>query len=612
MGGDDVFDLEDFLRHLSTGPGVYRMLDAAGEVIYVGKARNLKNRVSSYFRPGADHSPKTRVMVSRVARVEVTLTHTETEALILENTLIKRHRPRYNILYRDDKSYPYVHLSADDYPRLAFYRGARREEGRFFGPYPNSGAVRETLNLLQKLFRLRSCENSVFANRSRPCLQYQIERCSAPCVGLIDTQRYEEDVRHAVLFLQGRDEEVLALLEARMNAAAEALEFERAALYRDQIARLRQVQAQQYVSGDRGDLDVVALACQGGQCCVQLFLIRNGQNLGNKAFYPRLPEGEGGEGEVLAAFLGQYYLGAEREIPAEILLSHEPAEAAWLSAALSDRAGRRVHLVHRVRGHRARWVTMALHNAQSALNARLAGRAGLARRFQALQAALGLDEVPQRLECFDISHTRGEATVASCVVFDQEGPRKSDYRRFNIEGITPGDDYAAMRQALTRRYRRLKAGEAPLPDLLIIDGGRGQLAQAEAVLAELGIGGVRLLGVAKGEARHPGEERLFLSTSGAPLILPADSPALHLIQQIRDEAHRFAIGAHRQRRAKARRRSPLEEIPGLGPKRRQALLRRFGGLQGVSRAGIDDLARVKGISRALAERIYHHFHGNPS
>ena len=604
------FDLDHFLRHLSTGPGVYRMLDASGEVIYVGKAKNLKARVSSYFQ-GKDPSPKTRAMVARVARVEVTLTHTETEALILENTLIKRHRPRYNILYRDDKSYPYLHLTAGDYPRLALYRGARREGGRYFGPYPSAGAVRESLNLLQRLFRLRSCEDSVFRNRSRPCLQYQIERCSAPCVGYIDPQTYAEDVRHATLFLEGRDAEVVTILEQRMNAAAEALEFERAALYRDQIAALRQVQAQQYVSGERGDLDVVAAACRGGQCCVQVFFVRHGVNLGNKAFFPRLPEGEAGEAEALAAFLGQYYLGeGSREIPAEIIVGHPLVERELLATALSERAGRKVRLVERVRGQRARWLEMARRNAETALATRLASRDHLARRFEALQAALDLPEVPRRLECFDISHTRGEATVASCVVFEQDGPLKSHYRRFNIEGITPGDDFAAMRQALERRYRRLKQGEAPLPDLLIIDGGKGQLAQARSVLDELGIDGVALLGVAKGPERKPGRETLFLSPQGAPIILPADSPALHLIQQIRDEAHRFAIEGHRRRRAKARGRSPLEEIPGLGPKRRQALLRHFGGLQGVSRAGVEDLARVKGVSRALAERIYHHFHGD--
>jgi len=604
------FDLEHFLRHLSTGPGVYRMLDERGEVIYVGKARNLKNRVSSYFQ-GKDPSPKTRAMVARVARIEVTLTHTETEALILENTLIKRHRPRYNILYRDDKSYPYVHLSAGRFPRLAYYRGARRGGGRFFGPYPSAGAVRESLNLLQRLFRLRTCEDTVFRNRTRPCLQYQIERCSAPCVGLVDAEDYAEDVRHAVLFLEGRDEEVAALLEQRMNAAAEALEYERAALYRDQIAALRQVQSHQYVSGERGDLDVIAAACQGGQCCIQVFFVRHGQNLGNKAFHPRLPEGEGGAAEALAAFLGQYYLGeTAREVPAEILLSHPLEDAALLEAALSERAGRRVRLTHRVRAHRARWLEMARRNAEAALATRLASRESLAQRFAALQAALDLPETPRRLECFDISHTRGEATVAACVVFEQDGPRKSDYRRFNIEGITPGDDYAAMRQALERRYRRLQAGEGVLPDVLLVDGGKGQLAQARAVLDELGVQGVYLLGVAKGPGRKPGLETLFLSPGEAPIILPPDSPALHLVQQIRDEAHRFAIEGHRKRRAKTRGRSPLEEIPGLGPKRRQSLLRQFGGLQGVSRAGIDDLARVRGISRALAERIYHHFHGD--
>ncbi len=603
------FDIQDFLRHLSTGPGVYCMLDAAGEVIYVGKARNLKSRVSSYFQ-SKDHSPKTRAMLARVARVEVTLTHTETEALILENTLIKRHRPRYNILYRDDKSYPYLHLSADEYPRLAVYRGPRDGGGRYFGPYPNAGAVRESVNLLQKLFRLRGCENSVFRNRSRPCLQYQIERCSAPCVGLIDPARYAEDVRHAVLFLEGRDQEVLDVLERRMNEAAQALEFERAALYRDQIAALREVQAHQYVSGERGDLDVIAASCRDGQCSLQLLMVRHGQVLGTRSHFPRLPEGDGGEGEVIAAFLGQHYLsGKGREIPSEILVSHPLPEAELLAAALADRCGRRVRLAHRVRGVRARWLELARRNAHTALASRLAGRATLEHRFQALEAALGLPRL-RRIECFDISHTQGEATVAACVVFDREGPVKSHYRRFNIRDVTPGDDYAAMGQALERRFRRLQAGEGVRPDLLLIDGGRGQLAQAREVLTALGVHELPMVGVAKGPQRRPGEETLFLAPEGTPLILPPDSPALHLIQQIRDEAHRFAIEGHRKRRAKARTRSPLEEIPGLGPKRRQRLLQRFGGLQGIRKAGIEDLAQVKGISRALAERIYHHFHGS--
>lgn len=606
-----AFDPKAFLAHLSSRPGVYRMLDGEGAVIYVGKARNLKRRVASYFRGRADN-PKVRAMVAQVRDIEVTVTHTETEALILENHLIKALRPRYNVLLRDDKSYPYIHLSDDEFPRLGVHRGSRSRPGRYFGPYPSAGAVKESLSLLQKLFPVRQCENGFYRNRSRPCLQYQIERCSGPCVGLVDRETYMEDVRHAVLFLEGRSSQVIDDLAQRMEAASAALEFEAAARYRDQIARLSRVQEKQYVSGERGDLDVVAAVTRAGVACVQVFSIRGGRNLGNKAFFPRNAE-QVAVGEVLGAFLPQYYLGHnDRGVPPEVLVNAEPEDAGMLAAALGEQSGRQVAIRSRLRGERARWVAMAVENAEHALGSRLAAKTDLSGRFEALQEALGLEAVPQRMECFDISHTGGEAAVASCVVFDQEGPVKSDYRRFNIRDIEPGDDYAAMQQALERRFRRLKEGEGPMPDLLLVDGGKGQLARAEQVLEELQVVDVAVVGVAKGPTRKPGLEQLFLSGHEAPIILPADSPALHLIQHIRDEAHRFAITGHRGRRGRQRRTSSLEEIPGLGPKRRRELLRQFGGLQEVARAGVEDLSRVSGISRRLAQRIYETFHSGDS
>ena len=603
---DTGFDSAHCLRHLTRLPGVYRMIGGDGKVLYVGKAKNLKNRVSSYFRDAARLSPRIASMVSQVANIEVTVTNTEAEALLLENNLIKEHRPRYNVLLRDDKSYPYIFVSLKDtYPRLAFHRGARREQGRYFGPYPSSGAVRETLNLLQKLFLVRQCEDSFFRNRSRPCLQYQIKRCTAPCVRLISEADYRRDVEHAVQFLEGKSEAIIEDLVRQMEDAAERLEYEKAAHYRDQIENLRKISERQYVAGGDGDLDIVACEIRSGVACVQVFSIRGGHNLGNKSFFPSLPESLS-EAEVVGAFLGQYYL--VREVPGEILVSHEPTEKSLLEEMLGLRRGRKVAISAQVRGERARWVELARRNVGHALDARLASKAGMQQRYEALQEELDLDAIPARMECFDISHTQGEATVASCVVFDGEGPRKSDYRRFNIEGIEPGDDYAAMRQALTRRYRRLKEGEAPLPDILFIDGGKGQVRQAHEVLEELQVEGVTIIGIAKGEERKPGLETLILSGQTAPTILPANSPALHLIQQIRDEAHRFAITGHRQRRAKARTTSPLEAIPGLGPKRRQGLLKRFGGLRGVSAASAEELAKVPGISRDLAQRIYDEFH----
>jgi excinuclease ABC subunit C len=604
------FDSKAFLKTLTARPGVYRMYDAAGEILYVGKARNLKKRVASYFTLG-DSSPKTQALVAQIRHIEVTVTHTEGEALLLENNLIKALQPRYNILLRDDKGYPYIHLSDDEFPRLSFYRGRRGRSGRYFGPYPSSNAVRESLNLMQKLFPVRQCDNTFYSNRSRACLQYQIKRCSGPCVGLVTRERYLEQVHHAVMFLEGKNSEVIDELARRMEAVAAELDFEAAALYRDQIANLRRVQERQYISGSAGvDCDVIAVASAAGAACVQVFFIRGGHNLGNKTFYPRNAAGAD-TAELLSAFLSQYYLTdaqGERPIPPEILLGQPVDEEGALAEILSAQAGRRVTLGSRLRGERARWVEMARTNAQHALTAHLASKANLLGRFEALQEALQLEAMPQRIECFDISHTMGERTVASCVVFDWEGPVKSDYRRYNIDNITPGDDYAAMHQALSRRFRRLQEGEGKAPDVLLIDGGKGQVQQAHDVLEELAVAGILVVGVAKGPTRKAGLEQLVLSVGEAPTILPPESPALHLIQQVRDEAHRFAITGHRQRRAKARRTSSLEDIPGLGPKRRQQLLRQFGGLQEVARAGVEDLAKVQGISRQLAQRIYDALH----
>ncbi len=606
------FNAEEFLKLAPSNPGVYRMLNDKGEVIYVGKAKNLKKRLSSYFLRNLD-SPKTQVLVSLIRDIQLTVTHTENEALLLENNLIKNLRPRYNVVFRDDKSYPYIYLSlGQTYPRLAVHRGAQRNPGRYFGPYASAVAVRETLHLLQKVFPVRQCEDSFFKNRSRPCLQYQIKRCTAPCVDLISEAQYQEDVRHVVMFLEGKSNSVADELVKRMDEAALQLAYEKAAQLRDQIANLRRVQERQYVSSKGGDIDVVAIAKNEGMACVQLFAIRGGRNLGNRSYFPKHVETQT-EGTILDAFIAQHYFSGlagqtVRDLPDEILLSHEPESREWLMLALNEQAGRKISLSTNCRGDRARWVQMAVQNAELALKSRLSNQATMTHRFESLQESLELSELPQRLECFDISHSMGEATVASCVVFDGQGPRKSDYRRFNIEGITPGDDYAAMHQALTRRYKRIKEGEGVLPDVLFIDGGKGQVTQAETVMEELQIDSVFLVGVAKGAARKAGQETLCLASTGKELMLPADHPALHLIQQIRDEAHRFAITGHRQRRGKARNTSPLEDIPGLGPKRRQSLLRQFGGLQEVARAGVEDLMRVQGISKDLAQSIYDAFH----
>ncbi|HQY54570.1 MAG: excinuclease ABC subunit UvrC [Dokdonella sp.] len=599
------FDGKAFVANLSSAPGVYRMLGASGDLLYVGKAGNLKKRVGSYFlKPSMQ--PRIATMVAQIHQIEITLTRTEAEALLLEAQLIKSLRPRYNILLRDDKSYPYIHLTAGDFPRLVFHRGARTGGGRYFGPYPSAIAVRETLSLLQKLFRIRNCEDSFFKNRSRPCLQYQIGRCSAPCVNLISVADYQASVRHAILFLEGKSTTLLDELVAQMEEASTRLDFERAALMRDRIAAVRKVQANHYVQGAGRDMDILACTIGNGIACVSVMFFREGISLGSRDFFPRLGL-DADEATVIASFLGQYYL--ERPVPAELILSHAPEDMRLLSEALGEHAGHKVELKASVRSDRARFLDMAVTNSAAALAARLASRQTLLKRFEALRDLLQLDELPQRIECFDISHTMGEATVASCVVFGIEGPEKSQYRRFNISGITGGDDYAAMHQALERRYKRIQAGEGLLPDILLIDGGLGQVRQALDVLATLGVEGVRVVGVAKGEARKAGHESLILGDSGRTLWPGPESAASHLIQSVRDEAHRFAITGHRGRREKAREASSLEEVAGVGAKRRAALLRQFGGLAGVTRAGVEELMQVNGINRELAERIYAALHG---
>jgi len=598
------FDGKAFARGLSTAPGVYRMYAADGSVLYVGKAGALRKRVASYFN-SSPKSPRTRAMLAQVARMEVTVTRTEAEALLLENQLIKSLKPRYNVLLRDDKSYPYVLLTQEAWPRIAMHRGARSVPGRYFGPYTSVGAVRETLNVMQKLFRLRTCEDSVFRNRSRPCLQYQIGRCTAPCVGLVGAEEYAESVRRAGLFLDGRSDELTRELGEAMEAASARLDFEEAARLRDLIADIRTVQARQYVDGDAADLDVLACAMQGSLACVLLLVFRDGRNLGTRAFFPKT-NGATDPAEVLAAFVSQYY--AAHPPPREIVLDRAIEDVELLQEAFPVAAGRKVAIKTSVRGERARYLEMARRNAALALASEAGSQATQRLRLAALQELLGLEEPPQRIECFDISHTMGEATVASCVVFDAEGAVRGQYRRYNITGITPGDDYAAMHQALERRFRRAATGDGVLPDVLLIDGGAGQVAQAKAVLADLGIDGVAVVGVAKGPGRRPGHEALLLP-DGREARPGPDSPALHLVQQVRDEAHRFAITGHRGRRQKARATSRLEDIPGIGPRRRASLLRHFGGLAGLKAAGEEEIAQVEGISRALAARIYATLHG---
>jgi len=599
-----MFDSKTFLAGLSHLPGVYRMFNNAGEVIYVGKARDLKKRVSSYFQK-TDLVPRTCLMVSQIASIETTVTRSEVEALLLENNLIKSLTPRFNILFRDDKSYPFIVLTGHRFPRLGYYRGVQHKGNQYFGPFPNAGAVKESIQLLQKVFRLRTCEDSVFNNRSRPCLLQQIQRCTAPCVGLIDAESYRADVHNAALLMQGKDQQVMESITQKMQAAAQQYRFEEAALFRDQIGALRRVQEKQYVSSGSGaDADVVACFEQQGVVCVNLVMVRGGRHLGDKSFFPS-NAGQNDTAAALEAFLEQHYLS--QPVPRQIFVSEE-IDGEALETLLSEKARHKVQISWRVTGERRVWLEMALTNARLAVEQRLSQQANQETRLAALQQVLGLEVDAQRIECFDISHTMGEATVASCVVFDQGAMRNGDYRRYNITGITPGDDFAAMRSALKRRYSKIAAGEGRMPDLILIDGGKGQLGVALEVLAELGLNDVAIVGVAKGEARKPGLEQLIFPGDAKALQLPQDSPALHLIQQIRDEAHRFAISGHRAKRGKARIHSSLEDISGIGAKRRQRLLARFGGLKGVFDASVDELTQVEGISRTLAEKIYQELH----
>ncbi|MBS1184726.1 MAG: Excinuclease subunit [Proteobacteria bacterium] len=594
---------KDFLASLPTLPGVYRMIDAAGAVLYVGKAKDLKKRVSSYFQK-SDQSPRIRLMLKSVDHIDTTVTRTEAEALLLENNLIKGLKPRFNILFRDDKSYPYLLLTGHRFPRLAYFRGTPKKSDQAFGPYPNSYAVRESIQLLQKVFQLRTCEDTVFANRSRPCLLHQIKRCTAPCVGHITPETYARDVIEAAQLLHGEASALTEAITTQMNAAAEKLDFETAAFLRDRLRMLATVREKQFVdtTGSEADADVVAVAEAGGVMAVNLTMIRGGRHLGDRSFFPQ--HGEGATlAETLYAFIAQHYL--DHPIPARILVS-EAIETDALEALLSEQAGKKIQIQHRVTGERRVWLTMAQANARLSAERRSADRANQSQRLAALRETLDLPAL-NRIECFDISHTMGEATVASCVVYEGDDLKKSDYRRYNISGITPGDDYAAMHAALTKRFHKSVEESGVLPDLLLIDGGKGQVAMAVEAMAELGLNDVPLLGVAKGEARKPGLETLIFA-DGRELNLAKDHPGFHLIQQVRDEAHRFAITGHRAKRGKARLQSTLEDIAGIGPKRRKQLLEHFGGLQGVRNAGIDALASVNGISRELAETIYNTLH----
>ncbi len=603
---ESTFDPQLFLKTVTQRPGVYQMLNANGDTIYVGKAGNLKKRVSSYFQkdPG---SAKTRIMVAQIANVELTVTNNEIEALILENNLIKEKRPRYNILLRDDKSYPFVHITTDqEFPRVSYRRGGKKTSGKTIGPYPHAGAVKKSLRYIQKLFKVRQCEDSYFKNRSRPCLQYQINRCTAPCVGLVDEKEYRRDVEMTIKVLEGRTNEVISGLADDMERASSELQFETAARLRDQIKNLKSVNQSQYVEGGKGNIDVVACFQKSGKSCIQIFFIRNGLSLGNKAFFPSAPADSSAE-EVLNSFVSQYYL--QHEVPDRIVTQYKVDDVELVQEALKLRLGTTVEFAHNVRGEQRRWLESAYENGKIALEARLASRSGMAERQDRLRQLLQLDELPNRLECFDISHLSGESTVASCVVFGVEGAIKAEYRRFKISDITPGDDYAAMRQALTRRYTRLIKEQQRIPEVLFIDGGQGQVSIATEVIRDLQLEeDMQIIGVAKGPARRPGEESLLLCRQGREVHMNHDSPALHLIQQIRDEAHRFAVAGHRAARAKVRKKSVLEDIAGLGPKRRKALLTHFGGLRELKLASEEDISNVPGISKHLAQQVYDFFH----
>ena len=598
------FDHKTFLKHVGQAPGIYQMLDAEGTILYVGKAKNLKKRLSSYFR-SSGMSIKTASMMQKVEDIQVVVTHTENEALILESNLIKQHKPRYNILLRDSKSYPFIHIDdSHEFPRLSFYRGDRSQAGKYFGPYPGVTAVRETLSLLQKILPVRQCDDVFFSNRSRPCLQHQIKRCSAPCVGLIPKDAYAKDIELAGLFLQGKDESLTGLLQSNMETASKELKFEEAAGWRDRINALRRVQSHQSITTGHSDIDIITIAMLHGKACVEVTFIRGGRHSGSNGHFPKVPL-EFSESEVLSAFIAQYYHNrpATKQIIIGIKLDSQDELQTWLS----DVSEYKVVITNSVRGHRRDWLSMAQLNVTERLKRHMSEAQSVEKRLQALTDVFSLDERIKRIECFDISHTQGNQTVASCVVFTDQGITKSDYRRYNIKDITPGDDYAAMRQAIMRRYQRVLKEEGVLPDVLLIDGGKGQLSSAAEIINELQINQILLVGVAKGEGRKPGLETLFVEGQSTGIKLPANSPQMHLVQQIRDEAHRFAITGHRARRGKAQTQSVLQEIAGIGAKRRQALLKHFGGLQGIQDAGIKDLLKVDGINEDLAQKIYHYF-----
>jgi len=596
------FDHKTFLKNVGTSPGIYQMFDDNQTLLYVGKAKNLKARLSSYFRK-TGLPIKTQSMMRKVVDVQVVVTHTENEALILESNLIKDHKPRYNILLRDSKSYPFIHIDdSHDFPRLSFYRGDRSEAGRYFGPYPGVTAIRETLALLQKVLPVRQCDDNFYSNRSRPCLQHQIKRCSAPCVGLVSKENYAKDIELAALFLQGKDESITEQLQKNMMAASEELNFEEAAGWRDRINALRRVQSHQSITAGHSDIDLITVASLHGKVCVEVTFIRGGRHSGSNGHYPKVSL-DYTEAEILSAFITQYY--HKRPAPKEIIVGQKLAESAFIEQWLSDQSNHKVRVIYSVRGHRRDWLNMAQLNVTERLKRNLAEAQSVQNRLESLSQVFDLEQTISRIECFDISHTQGQQTVASCVVFTDAGLTKSDYRRYNIKGITPGDDYAAMRQAIERRYQRVLKEEGKLPDVLLIDGGKGQLSSATEVMRELQISNVMLVGIAKGEGRKPGLETLFIEGQSVGIKLAANSVAMHLVQQIRDEAHRFAITGHRARRAKAQTQSVLQDIPGVGAKRRQALLKHFGGLQGIQQAGVKDISKVAGINDELAKKIYH-------
>ncbi|ODS24088.1 excinuclease ABC subunit C [Candidatus Endobugula sertula] len=603
-----AFDALQFLKTVTAQPGVYQMFNADEKILYVGKAKNLKKRLTSYFRK-VGLTIKTKTLVEKIATIQVTVTKSEMEALVLEQNLIKSLRPTYNILLKDGKSYPYIFISDETYPRIGFHRGMKNKPGEYYGPFPNAGGVYQSLNFIQKTFRVRQCEDSVFKNRSRPCLQYQINRCTAPCVNLISADAYQQDMLHAALFLKGESTQLMQHLADKMEKSSEALEFEQAGIYRDQISALRKIQAGYGMEAGKGKIDIFAFIKKETLTCIHILYIRHGRILGSKSFFPKNKLALSNS-EFLTSFLEQFYIAHQhRELPQEILVNVpiKDSEQQLLVDVLQQRQGGKVTIAHRVRAQRHKWLSTAVTAAEQNLIVHIHSKQNLQLKFSALQNIMELDELPQRLECFDISHTSGELTVASCVVFDQSGPLKSDYRRFNIEGITEGDDYAAMEQALSRRYTRLQKGESQLPDILVIDGGKGQLNVAKAVLSELGVNQVVMLGIAKGVTRKAGFETLVLE-AGQEKVLNVDSPALHLLQEIRDEAHRFAITGHKQRRNKKRKTSSLEGIVGVGAKRRRELLRYFGGMQEVQAASIDELSKVNGISKKIAKDIYSALH----